>query len=622
MFPRLLSGRYSVVQQLGAGGFSQTFLAKDTQLPGQPLCVVKQLKPQIKTADRWHVAKRLFDTEAAVLYQLGNHDQIPRLLAHFEDNQEFFLVQEFVEGEPLDKLLQIDSTWTEGQVLRRLHDLLQVLVFVHEQQVIHRDIKPSNLIRRRHDDKLVLIDFGAVKQVSSPLQDAAEQSLTISIGTQGYMPPEQISGNPRFNSDLYAVGMVAIQALTGVRPNQLQRDSHTGELVWRTSQMAARPDTAVPENRLPSPAVSPAFAEILDRMVRYDFRERYQTVEEPLEAIEALLAQRTFTEAEEVADLTGATTPWQPNLMHADFGSSGFSSEETSAEPATEPSATPSAVPIVAIPSAPTPSVFATAYSDASALQPPAESAKQQTEPPHPSLEPPHPSLEPPHSAKQPPLPTPPFGQTSPTRIAAPKRAADSTSTSFLWTDVRFTPWLLLLGGVIAAAVGFSTQSANSRLQSVAPSTSAPSASVLASALPALPCREPPPSPLPSTEASYEYPDGTRYYGLIEGGRPANGRATVVFSTGNRYDGEFQNGRRNGCGTYSFANGRRYIGQFKADQFDGLGIWLLGDGNRYVGQFKDNRCHGEGIFLFKDGGSERGTWQNGKQVNGELTCDR
>ena len=285
--------------------------------------MVKQLKLQIKNADRWQVAKRLFDTEASVLYRLGNHDQIPRLLAHFEDNQEFFLVQEFIEGEPLDKLLLPHEPWAETQVMRRLHQLLHVLAFVHDQRVIHRDIKPSNLIRRRSDDKLVLIDFGAVKQVSVSLEDpTVEQALTIAIGTQGYMPSEQVSGSPRFNSDLYAVGMVGIQALTGIRPNQFQRDPQTCELIWH--------------DRLPSKSVDPAFVEILDRLVRYHFKERYAKVQEPLEAIAALLAAREEeTVAQEIAELTDTTIVWEP-----EFGSEDSAAvSEVASSPEPEPSA-------------------------------------------------------------------------------------------------------------------------------------------------------------------------------------------------------------------------------------------------------------------------------------------
>ena len=562
---RLLSGRYDLVQQLGAGGFSQTFLAKDTQLPGQPLCVVKQLKPQAKNMTRWQVAKRLFDAEAAVLYRLGDHDQIPRLLAHFEENQEFFLVQEFIEGEPLDD--RYLPRWTERQTMRRLHDILGTVSFVHRQQVIHRDIKPSNLIRRRKDGKLVLIDFGAVKQVSTPLDDSLlEQSLTVSIGTHGYMPPEQISGNPRYNSDLYAVGMIGIQALTGVHPSQLQRDSQTGEILWQTL----------------NPSIRPAFAEILDCMVRYHFKDRYQTVDEPLQAIEQLMIDQGESldeEPEEIEDLTNLTMLWKPEQGTEAMVSLGSATE-------------------------PFPTV-----------------AEVTSETVNPSLEevvPAKENLESPLNSKDS-LPPEVLPDPSPSLLSIPRTLAVAPKAPTL-TKSRIPLWTLLgVGGVIAVAAALSTNLVPSHFQSTVP-TQQPSTQ--ASLLPSLPCREPPPPSLPSGKPDYQYADGTRYYGRVEANRPADGRGTMVSPRGNRYDGEFRNGRREGCGTYSFSNGKRYIGQFKADRFEGLGIWLVGGGNRYVGAFKDNRCHGEGIFLFSDNRSQRGIWQNGKLVDGDLSCDR
>jgi serine/threonine-protein kinase len=98
-----LAGRYQVVRHLGGGGFGQTFLAQDTHLPGNPLCVVKQLKPKPSDPATLQVAKRLFDREAETLYRLGHHDRIPRLLAHFEQESQFYLVEEFIEGQPLDQ---------------------------------------------------------------------------------------------------------------------------------------------------------------------------------------------------------------------------------------------------------------------------------------------------------------------------------------------------------------------------------------------------------------------------------------------------------------------------------------------------------------------------------------
>ena len=272
-----LGGRYQVIQQLGEGGFGKTFLARDKHLPGHPVCVIKQLNPQVTDAASLQTASRLFDTEAQVLYQLGDHNQIPRLMAHFEDGQEFYLAQEFVDSEPLGRVLVQGEPWPQGRALALLQDLLQVLSFVHEQNVIHRDIKPANLLCRRQDGRIVLIDFGAVKQVNTQFfnPQTGRTNLTISIGTQGYMPNEQLGGTPHFSSDVYAVGVIGIQALTGIQPKHFGQDPRTGELEWRQS----------------APDLAPEFADVLDRMVRYDFRARYPTAAEALKALQQLPAE-------------------------------------------------------------------------------------------------------------------------------------------------------------------------------------------------------------------------------------------------------------------------------------------------------------------------------------------
>ncbi|MCA1990907.1 MAG: serine/threonine-protein kinase [Coleofasciculus sp. S288] len=269
-----LGGRYKIIGQLGAGGFGHTFLAEDVHLPHSPRCVVKQLKPKTRDDESLQIARRLFDTEAKVLGRLGDHNQIPRLLAHFEENQEFYLVQELIEGEPLSREIASDQSWPEDRVIALLEDLLEVLAFVHEQNVIHRDIKPSNLIRRRSDNKIVLIDFGAVKQVSTQTVNPqlGQATSTICIGTGGYMPNEQLAGHPRFSSDLYALGMVGIQALTGVSPKHLTMNLQTGEIDWHVRV----------------PQVSRELATFLDNMVRYDFRDRYSTAVEALEVLRNL----------------------------------------------------------------------------------------------------------------------------------------------------------------------------------------------------------------------------------------------------------------------------------------------------------------------------------------------
>ncbi len=105
MINQLLAGRYQVLQVLGAGGFGKTYIVEDIHLPGRPKCVLKHLSPASSESHILEIARRLFQKEAETLQQLGNYDQIPRLLAYFEENQEFYLVQEFINGHTLSQEL-------------------------------------------------------------------------------------------------------------------------------------------------------------------------------------------------------------------------------------------------------------------------------------------------------------------------------------------------------------------------------------------------------------------------------------------------------------------------------------------------------------------------------------
>ena len=280
MIGKLLDHRYQVLRVLATGGFGQTYIAQDTKRPGNPICVVKHLKPANSEPKVFETAKRLFRSEAETLEKLGHHDQIPRLLAYFDENQEFYLVQEFIEGHALSNELVVDQHWSESQVIQLLQEVLGILIFVHNQGVIHRDIKPDNIIRRASDNKLVLVDFGAVKQLrASSIQTsptlvftgAGHPSVTVAIGTPGYMSTEQGQGKPRPNSDIYALGIIAIQALTGVQPMDLQEDPQTGEMIW--------------QHLVP---VSDEFAAILTKMVHYHFKDRYQSASQVMQALQSI----------------------------------------------------------------------------------------------------------------------------------------------------------------------------------------------------------------------------------------------------------------------------------------------------------------------------------------------
>lgn len=273
MIGKLLDQRYQVTEGLVQGGFGHTYLAEDTRRPGNPICVVKHLQPATNDPEFLQTARRLFNSEAETLEKLGIHDQIPRLLAYFEEDEEFYLVEEYISGHPLSAEFSAEQNWNEPQVVQFLQEVLPILEFVHRNGVIHRDIKPDNLIRRAADNKVVLVDFGAVKQVKMQTIMATEQfnNETVAIGTPGYMPSEQSQGRPRPSSDLYALGMVCIQSLSGLSPAQLPEDPETGEILWRQRTQ-----------------VSELLAAVLSRMVRHYFRYRYQSAVEVSEALEPL----------------------------------------------------------------------------------------------------------------------------------------------------------------------------------------------------------------------------------------------------------------------------------------------------------------------------------------------
>lgn len=303
---RTLRNRYQIIQFLGGGGFGETYLAKDLDLPGHPHCVVKHLKPKNPTPALLVIARRLFEKEANALYKLSLLDErIPKLFAHFEEQGEFYFVQQFIDGYDLTKEITPGKTLTESAVIKLLKNILEVLAIVHRQNIIHRDIKPANLMRRS-DGKIILIDFGAVKELGTLIVNAQGQtSLTIAIGTLGYMPGEQAKGHPKLASDIYAVGMVGIQALTGRIPETLPHDYNTGEVLWRNQAQ-----------------VSDQFGNFLDKMVRDHFSGRYQDADETLEALSTLFP--TPTPAPSTILTPDPTTTRRTILQFAAFSGIGF----------------------------------------------------------------------------------------------------------------------------------------------------------------------------------------------------------------------------------------------------------------------------------------------------------
>ncbi len=268
----LLRNRYHLVKGLGKGGFGATFLAADLSLPGKPLCVIKQLRPNTDNPNFLSMARELFEREAKTLGRVGNHPQIPRLLDYFEDREQFYLVQEFVKGNNLQQEIKKQGVLDETQARQVLKEVLVILRDIHAQKVIHRDIKPANIIRREIDGKLVLIDFGVVKnQVNTIAAGNSNQTAftAFAVGTPGFAPPEQLAMRPVYASDVYALGVTCMYLMTGKAPKNMDCDPITGEIDW-----------------FKYVDISDGFTEIMATMLEVAVKNRYKTADEVLQALD------------------------------------------------------------------------------------------------------------------------------------------------------------------------------------------------------------------------------------------------------------------------------------------------------------------------------------------------
>ncbi|AHJ27920.1 serine/threonine-protein kinase [Nodularia spumigena CS-584] len=257
----LLKDRYRAIKPIGQGGFGKTFLAVDEDKPSKPPCVIKQFYPQAQGTNTLQKAVELFTQEAVQLDDLGQHPQIPALLAYFTQDDRQYLVQEFINGQNLAQELAQNGAFSESQIWQLLQDLLPVLQFCHSRGVIHRDIKPENILRDSNA-KLVLVDFGASKSATGT---ALNQTGT-SIGTPEYVAPEQMRGRALFASDIYSLGATCVHLLTARSPF----DSYN-----------INNDTWIWQKFLQTP-LSSGLNRILEKMLVSIPMRRYQTADEVL----------------------------------------------------------------------------------------------------------------------------------------------------------------------------------------------------------------------------------------------------------------------------------------------------------------------------------------------------
>jgi serine/threonine protein kinase len=263
----ILGNRYEIVRELGRGGFGRSCLAIDLNKFSEK-CVLKEFAPQVRGQDELIKAKELFEREAGVLYKL-QHPQIPafRELLRVNEGQSesLLLVQDYIEGETyLDRLnhrLNRHQVFSEGEVVKFLHDFLPVLDYIHRIGIIHRDISPDNIIHRDRDGLPVAIDFGCVKEIAATVVSRySNAKIATRIGKQGYAPDEQMMrGKVSPASDLYAVAATAVTLLTGQDASTIYNPA---EATWEWRKHVN---------------LSPELGAIIDRLLQHNPSQRYQS---------------------------------------------------------------------------------------------------------------------------------------------------------------------------------------------------------------------------------------------------------------------------------------------------------------------------------------------------------
>ena len=297
----ILQNRYRILSVLGQGGFGRTYLSED-QGRFNELCALKELIPVQGNAYALDKSKELFQREAQILYQI-QHPQIPQFRATFEEDQRLFLVQDYVEGQTYRTLLEQRQVqgiaFSEAEVLQLMRQLLPVLAHIHSKGIIHRDIAPDNIMLRQQDGKPVLIDFGVVKELATRFQSPTLTVQNTTVGKPGFAPSEQMqSGRAYPSSDLYSLAVTAVVLLTGREPQTLLDDA---TLTWYWQRWVT---------------VSPGFAQVLNKMLSYRPDDRFQSVAEVVQALQAPAPTASVPPYQTPAPPAQTPVPSAPDVSH------------------------------------------------------------------------------------------------------------------------------------------------------------------------------------------------------------------------------------------------------------------------------------------------------------------
>ncbi|MGB3512732.1 MAG: tetratricopeptide repeat protein [Microcoleaceae cyanobacterium] len=275
MIHQIVDKRYRIIKSISSNILGQIYLAGDTRRPGSPQCLVREIQLNNFQRENRDTILSLFQQKVEKIDSLSKHDKLPNLLAYFYEENNIYLVEDYILGLSIAEELAIGKPLLETEVIRILAEVLEILLFIHNQGEIHGQITPSNLIKRASDEKLVLIRLGLEREIKTILELEKQSSQSNNSNEKEsdsslYISLEQSQENPHPNIDIYALGMIAIRALTGLSTQDLLQQKQTNqssdlEMAWHNLLVC-----------------SPMLVDIINKMVNTEIQQGYHSASEVL----------------------------------------------------------------------------------------------------------------------------------------------------------------------------------------------------------------------------------------------------------------------------------------------------------------------------------------------------